>query len=69
MLEAISPERLPSVLSTLVDAGDNSLLHVAVARGAVPLALLLLDKVRRRQVMRAMMCESCGSRCVGVSCF
>lgn len=68
MLEAIPPERLPSVLNTLVDAGDNSLLHVAVARGAVPLAQLLLDKVRRRQAMRAMMCESCRSRCVCVSC-
>ncbi|KAL4858033.1 TPR and ankyrin repeat-containing protein 1 [Chlorella vulgaris] len=47
MLETIPPERLPSVLNTLVDAGDNSLLHVAVARGAVPLAQLLLDKGAR----------------------
>lgn len=45
MLAAILEERRPAVLNTLVDQADNTLLHWAVARGAVPLAELLLGMV------------------------
>lgn len=45
MLAVVPAERRPSVLSSLVDFGDNSLLHIAVARAQPALARTLLGMV------------------------
>ncbi len=45
MLAVIPLDRRPKILNILVDQGRNTLLHLAVARSAVPLTQLLLEMV------------------------